>query len=124
MSKTTPTFFTLDNGFPHGMASPANFNLFTSTVKWIPRDYRDPYVQSWYAGVQASIGQRPRCIDIAYVGNHGLKLQEVGDYNQRNPALGTDPITGFFKRPFSNIGDVTESYQRRHEQLQRSAGTL
>src|SRR5262249_55750764 len=48
--KTTPTFFTLDQGFPDGMASAANFNLFTSMVKWIPRKYRDPYVQSWYVG--------------------------------------------------------------------------
>ena len=108
-AKTTPTFYTLDNGFPQGMASPANFNLFTSTVKWLPRNYRDPYVQSWYGGFQASVGKN-RVIDIAYVGNHGLKLQEVGTYNQRRPELGQDPITGNFKRPYSNIGDVTETY--------------
>jgi hypothetical protein len=107
--KATPTFYTLDNGFPQGMASPANFNLFTSAVKWIPRNYVDPYVESWYLGFQTSIGKN-RLVDIAYVGNHGVKLQEVGDYNQRNPALGTDPITGYFKRPFSNIGDVLETF--------------
>jgi len=108
-ARTTPTFYTLDNGFPDGMASPANFNLFTSTVKWLPRGYRDPYVQSWYAGVQASAGKN-RVVEIAYVGNHGLKLQEVGTYNQRRPELGQDPISGNFKRPYSNIGDVTETF--------------
>ncbi len=107
--KSTPTFFSLDNGFPFGMASPSNFNLFTSTVKWIPRNYRDPYVQSWYVGFQAGVG-RNRVVDIAYVGNHGVKLQEIGTYNQRNPDLGADPITGLFKRPYSNIGDVTETF--------------
>ncbi len=61
--KTSPTFFSLDQGFPQGMASPANFNLNTSMVKWIPRDYRDPYVQSWYAGFQTSLG-RNRLVDI------------------------------------------------------------
>lgn len=108
-AKSTPTFFTLDDGYPQGMASPANFNLFTSAVKWLPREYRDPYVQSWYAGVQAGIG-RKSVIDIAYVGNHGVKLQEIGTYNQRRPELGQDPISGNFKRPYSNIGDVTETF--------------
>lgn len=107
--KTTPTFYTLDQGFPLGMSSPANFNLFTSTVKWIPRSYVDPYVQSWYVGFQARVGRVGR-VDIAYVGNHALKLQEIGTYNQRNPALGSDPVTGYFKRPYSNIGDVTETF--------------
>jgi Carboxypeptidase regulatory-like domain/TonB-dependent Receptor Plug Domain/TonB dependent receptor len=107
--KATPTFFSLDQGFPQGMASPANFNLFTSTVKWIPRGYRDPYVQSYNIGFQANVGKNS-LVDIAYVGNHSLKLQEIGDFNQRNPALGNDPVTGFFKRPLSNIGDVTETF--------------
>ncbi len=108
-AKTTPTFFTIDQGFPQNMASPANFNLFTSTVKWIPRNYRDPYVQSYYVGFQASVGKN-RNVDIAYVGNHSLKLQEIGTFNQRNPALGTDIISGNFRRPYPNLGDVTETF--------------
>ncbi|MBS1801124.1 MAG: TonB-dependent receptor [Acidobacteria bacterium] len=107
-TKPTPTLYTLDTGFPQGMASPANFNLFTSTVKWLPRNYRDPYVQSWYFGVQASAGKN-RVVEVAYVGNHGLKLQEVGTYNQRRPELGKD-LSGNFVRPYSNIGDVTETF--------------
>ena len=109
VEKSTPTFFSLDNGYPQGMASPSNFNLFTSAVKWIPRSYRDPYVQSWYAGFQSSIGKQS-LFDLAYVGNHALKLQEVGDYNQRNPALGNDPVTGLFERPYTNLGDVLETF--------------
>jgi hypothetical protein len=107
--KATPTFFTLDQGFPQGMASPSNFNLFTSTVKWIPRSYRDPYVQSFNLGFQSNLGKNS-LLDVAYVGNHSVKLQEVGDFNQRNPALGNDPVSGLFKRPFSNLGDVTETF--------------
>jgi hypothetical protein len=107
--KTTPTFFSLDQGFPQGMASPQNFNLFTSTVKWLPRNYRDPYVQSWNVAFQASVAKNA-LLDMAYVGSHSVKLQEIGTYNQRNPELGTDPITGNFKRPYSNIGDVTETF--------------
>lgn len=105
----TPTFFTLDQGFPQGMASPSNFNLFTSTVKWIPRNYRDPYVQTYYMGIQGSLG-RNRVYDVAYVGNHGIKLQEIGTYNQRNVDLGYDKIQGNFRRPYPNLGDVTETF--------------
>ncbi|MFC6645423.1 TonB-dependent receptor [Granulicella cerasi] len=104
----TSTFYSLDNGFPQNMASPSNFNLYTSMVKWVPRSYRDPYVQSWYVGVQTAIGSK-MLADIAYVGNHGVKLQEVGTYNQRRPELGTD-AQGYFRRPYSNIADVTETY--------------
>lgn len=105
----TPTFYTLDDGYPQGMASAANFNLYTSFVKWMPRNYRDPYVQSWYVGFQTELGKSRR-LDIAYVGNHGVKLQEVGIYNQRTPELGKDPLTGYFKRPYSNIGDVAMTF--------------
>ena len=107
--KTTPTFYTLDNGFPQGMASPSNFNLFTSTVKWIPRSYRDPYVQNWYLGFQARVFKNS-LVNIDYVGNHAVKLQEIGTYNQRNPALGVDPVSGYFARPYTNLGDVTETF--------------
>ena len=107
--KSTPTFFSLDNGYPQGMSDPSNFNLYTSAFKWIPRNYRDPYVQSWYVGFQTRI-TKTALFDVAYVGNHALKMQEAGDYNQRNPSLGSDPITGFFKRPNNNIGDVLETF--------------
>lgn len=107
--KASPTFFTLDQGFPTGMASPANFNLYTSMVKWVPRSYRDPYVQSWYLGFQMGFGKN-RLVDIAYIGNRAAKLQEIGIYNQRRPELGTDPISGYFQRPYANIGDVAQTY--------------
>ena len=104
-AKASPTFFSLDQGYPQGMSDPANFNLSTSAVKWVPRNYRDPYVQSWYVGFQSRV-TKSSLFDLAYVGNHALKLEEVGDYNQRSPALGLDPVTGFFQRPYSSIGDV------------------
>ncbi|MDE1160449.1 MAG: TonB-dependent receptor [Acidobacteriaceae bacterium] len=105
----TSTFYSLDNGYPQGMSSPANFNLFTSAVKYIPRNYRDPYVESWFVGFQSRLS-KTMLFDLAYVGNHGVKLQEAGNWNQRNPALGKDPVTGYFKRPYNNLGDVLITY--------------
>lgn len=108
----SPTFSSLDDGYPAGMADPANFDLYTSRVAYVPRNYRDPYVQSWYLGIQASVGKN-RVIDIAYVGNHSVKLQQVAIFNQRNPDLGVvngGPDKGLWARPYKNIGDVTMSY--------------
>jgi hypothetical protein len=39
-------------------------------------------------------------LDIAYVGNHGLKLLQFGNFNQKNPADG-------FARPIPTYGDIT-----------------
>jgi hypothetical protein len=85
-TKSTPTFSTLDQGYPAGMANPANYNLFTSTIKYIPRNYRDPYVQSWYLGFQSRV-TKTSLFDLNFVGNHAVKMEEVGDLNQRNPGL-------------------------------------
>jgi hypothetical protein len=108
-TKPTPTFFTLSGGYPQGMADPKNSNLFTTAIKYIPRNYVDPYVQSWYIGFQSRIS-KTALFDAAFVGNHAIKLEEVGDYNQRRPELGSDPITGYFLRPNPAIGDIIETF--------------
>jgi hypothetical protein len=42
-------------------------------------------------------------VDVAYVGNHGVKLQGFLNANQKNPALG-------FARPYANWpSDITEA---------------
>jgi hypothetical protein len=61
-------------------------------------------------------------LDIAYVGNHGLKLQGFVNANQINPALGFTTAA----RPYTKFSDITEalnefssnynSLQARHEQ--------
>ena len=108
-TKPTATFFRLENGYPAGMASPSNFNLFTSAVKYIPKNYVDPYVQSWYVGFQSRVS-KTSLFDVAFVGNHAIKMEEVGDYNQRRPELGEDPLTGYFERPNPAIGDILETF--------------
>ena len=47
-------------------------------------------------------------LDIAYVGNHGLKLQGFLNANQLNPDVRN--ATGGFTRPFANwLSDITEA---------------
>ena len=127
----TPTanFYSIDQGFPNGFTSEANYDLAKSTITYVPRNYRDPYVQSYYVDVQQSVG-RNQIVDIAYVGNHSVKLGEVGNFNQANPAWGrvNGPNSDYI-RPYSNLANIIyafngamENYnalQARYEQRHR-----
>ncbi len=97
---TTPTCYaTSSQGFPSGLVT--TFNPATDNITWVPKDTRDSYVESYFLSVQEQLAKNT-ILDIAYVGNHGVKLQGFMNGNQKNPANG-------FKRPFGNWpSDITE----------------
>ncbi len=109
-------FVTLDQGFPRTLAS---FNPATDNITYIPKNTKDSYVESYFLSVQRQLAKNI-LLDLAYVGNHGVKLQGFLNANQKNPALG-------FARPYSSWpSDITEalnefyshydSLQARYEQ--------
>ena len=108
---TTETcYVTADQGFPSALAT--NFNPATDNITWVPRNTRDSYVESYYLAVQRQLFKNT-LIDVAYVGNHGLKLQQILNGNQRNVA-GTAVTGGLaspvYARPFANWpSDITEA---------------
>ena len=104
--KPSSTFQTLDKGFPAGFTT--NFNIAQTTITYVPRDFRDAYVESYYASVQQQLG-RNRILDLAYVGNHSVKLMNIGNFNQRNTNMGRGS-DGLFIRPYPTIGDIIYSY--------------
>jgi hypothetical protein len=115
VSVTQPTkataagYQTIDKGFPTGLAT--NFNPGTDNITYIPKDTKDSYVESYFFSVQKSLAKNT-LLDIAYVGNHGLKLQGFDNLNQGNPAAGlanpANPSAGF-ARPFQNWGGLVGS---------------
>jgi hypothetical protein len=120
---STSCYTTIDQGFPSTLVQ--NFNPATDNITWVPRHTRDSYVESYFLSVQQQL-RKNILFDIAYVGNHGLKLQGFLNGNQRNPANN-------FARPFANWPtDITEalnefysnynSLQARYEQ--RTTGGL
>jgi hypothetical protein len=123
---TTPScFVTADQGFPSGLVT--TFNKATDNVTWVPRGTRDSYVESYFVSIQQQL-KKNIVLDVAYVGNHGLKLQGFLNGNQKNPANG-------FARPFGNWpSDITEalnefmsnynSLQVRYEQRMTGGLTL
>ncbi len=101
VGSTTPSCYaTVDQGFPTALVT--SFNPATDNITWVPKNTRDSYVESYFLGVQQQLAKNT-LLDVAYVGNHGLKLQGFVNGNQKNPAQG-------FARPFANWpSDITEA---------------
>jgi hypothetical protein len=98
---TTPSCYaTANEGYPSGLVT--SFNPATDNITWEPKNTKDSYVESYFLSIQRELGKNRR-LDIAYVGNHGLKLQGFLNGNQKNPAAG-------FARPFAKWpSDITEA---------------
>lgn len=105
---STHNFRSIDQGFPAGFIDPSTYDISRSQITYVPRNYRDPYVESWYLGVQRQLGKN-RIIDVSYVGNHSVKMQVVSNYNQANPALGRG-TNGKYKRPISTLQDISYTF--------------
>jgi len=99
VGKTTPSCYaTSDQGYPSALVTA--FNSATDNITWVPKDTRDSYVENYFLSVQREL-RKNMLLDIAYVGNHGLKLQGFLNGNQKNPSLG-------FARPYGNWpSDIT-----------------
>jgi hypothetical protein len=59
-------------------------NLPNNVVLYIPRDQRTAYIQNWQLSVQRELSSN-MLLDVAYVGNHAVKLILLGDLNQARP---------------------------------------
>jgi hypothetical protein len=96
---TTPSCYaTSDQGYPSGLVT--SFNPATDNITYIPKNTRDSYVESYFLSIQRTLAKNT-LLDIAYVGNHGVKLQGFLNANQKNPAAG-------FARPYTNWpSDIT-----------------
>lgn len=94
---STTGFRRLQDGFPTGLTD--NFDPLKTTVISISPNTRDPYVQSFYLAVQRGLAKNS-LVDIAYVGNHAVKLQTIGNLNQRDPSKA-------FARPIPTWSEIT-----------------
>ena len=78
----TPGFLTAQNAFTTGIAS--NFNPVNSNNLYIPANTAWPMVQSWVFAIQREI-DRNTVMEVAYTGNHSVRLPIIGDWNQALP---------------------------------------
>ncbi|HWZ45009.1 MAG TPA: hypothetical protein VNW97_16155, partial [Candidatus Saccharimonadales bacterium] len=99
-------FRTTGQGYPDGITAPSNFNPLTANITYVPKDYQSGYVESWFFSLQHEIA-KDTLIDIAYVGNHALKLLLFANFNQAHPFT-----TGTLaqNRPIPTFGDITYAF--------------
>ncbi len=120
---TTPSCYaTADQGFPSGLVT--TFNPATDNITWVPKNTPDSYVENWFLSVQRQLAKNT-LLDVAYVGNHGLKLQGFLNANQRIPStLGTSnvqreyanwpsDITAALNEFWSNFNALQVRYEQR-----------
>jgi hypothetical protein len=110
------TFLSTQNSFTTGIANPSSFNPVNSNVVYIPPDYKWPYIQNWFLSVQREIVKNT-LIEVAYNGNHSLRLPILADYNQANvnavtatcnpPATTSGCLGVQARRPIPSFGPIT-----------------
>lgn len=99
-------------GYAAGLTAPENFNPLTATVFHLPRETRTGYVQSWHLTVQRELTTNT-LLDVAYVGNRGVKLLLFGDLNQARPlrageTLASAPLQS--RRPIAGFSAISTGF--------------
>ncbi|MBO0726808.1 MAG: TonB-dependent receptor, partial [Blastocatellia bacterium] len=106
------------DGYPAGL--PNNVTLY------IPRDTRTGYIQNWQLSVQRELTSN-MLLDVAYVGNHAVKMVLLADLNQarpnnpgenllvnaRRPISGFRSISAVLPAAFSNYNALQVKFERR-----------
>ncbi len=90
---TQTCFRTTAQGFPTGFTSPSVVTALSyanTQARYIPANLPTGYVQAFHLTVQRQI-TAASTFEVSYVGEHGVKLQVLADYNQAsaNPVTAT-----------------------------------
>jgi carboxypeptidase family protein/TonB-dependent receptor-like protein len=115
---TESCFRATQDGYPTGLPN--------NVVLHIPRDQRTAYIQNWQLSVQRELGAN-MLLDVAYVGNHAVKLILLADLNQarpnnpgenllldaRRPIQGFKSISAVLPAAFSNYHALQVKFERR-----------
>lgn len=99
-------------GYAANLTSPAYFNPLNVLSRYIPRDFKTGYVQSYQLDVQHEF-PHGFVADVAYVGNKATHLQILADYNQATPCVPASGVTcGKLqeRRPVPNFGGIEIAY--------------
>jgi hypothetical protein len=87
----TPCFRTTPQGYPTSFTSPSIVTAASNAntqARYIPNTLPTGYVQSWHLTAQRQFGPATT-LEVSYIGEHGVKIQVLTDYNQAN----ANPVT-------------------------------
>jgi len=100
-SAQTPT--TTGRGHLSEVNTPLPVN---SNNLYVPADTRWPYTQSWVFSIQREIN-RNTLLELAYNGNHSLRLPIIADWNQAAPNLPGQSLSVQARVPDPSFGPIT-----------------
>ncbi len=103
---TSPAFLTTLNSFSTNIASPAAFNPAVTNVVYTPPDSKWPYIQNWFFSVQRQLPKNT-VVELAYTGNHSLRLPIIADYNQAAPNQPGQSLGVTARVPIQGWGPIT-----------------
>jgi hypothetical protein len=96
-------------GFTSSMVDVSRINLTNTSLRYTPADTRAAYIQSWHFTIQRELA-RDLVFDIAYVGNHGVKLITLADVNQARPQEPNENTALNARRPMKAFGEMEISW--------------
>jgi hypothetical protein len=102
-------FRTTTMGYPTTFATAANTSPGTVNLHYMPQDTKSTYVQSWHFGVQRELAH-DLLLDVGYVGNRGVHLYQLADYNQATPNLPGKSLSLAARRPVSAYGIIQVAF--------------
>jgi hypothetical protein len=96
-------------GYTASILDPSRIVYTNLSLRYTPPDTRTGYVQSWHFTIQREL-TRDLVLDVAYVGNRGVKLMVLGDVNQARPQNPDENTALNSRRPYLGFADVEVSY--------------
>jgi len=109
----TKCFRQTQQGYAVNLTAPSAFNPALVTSRYIPKNFKTGYVQSYFLAVQHQLPGQV-VIDAAYVGSKGTHLQILADYNQAaicTAATVAGCTTSLAaRRPVPTFGDIEIAY--------------
>jgi hypothetical protein len=114
----TTCFRRTQDGYQTNFAGPSNFSTTKAQTRYIPKDFKNGYVQAYHLSVQQQLPQK-FTLELSYVGNHAVHIATLEDTNQARlclaseipaatPGQCTTPLLN--RRPIANFTDIlTES---------------
>src|SRR5439155_2487108 len=108
----TKCFRQTQQGYAVNLTAPSAFNPALVTSRYIPKNFKTGYVQSYFLAVQHQLPGQV-VIDAAYVGSKGTHLQILADYNQAaicTAATVAGCTSLAARRPVPTFGDIEIAY--------------
>lgn len=96
-------------GYPAGFTDSSNFNTSTTNIHYTPANTKSTYIQSWHITIERELA-RDLTLDVGYVGNHGVHVYQLGDYNQAAPNLPGQSLSLAARRPVQNFSEIETAF--------------